>query len=176
MHSSDDQLVNVLGATSLVISDLLSESVRLSGGSSRSAAAALAVLRQSGPLNVTALGRRVGLSQPAAARMVDSLERTGLVRRSGLRDRARLVQLTTAGRRTAARILRDRSKLMTSLLDGLADHEQEQLRALLGRVLTNAYRHVGDPDVVCRLCDRAECVRTTPRCPVGVAAGEPPDG
>lgn len=172
MH--DDHLVNVLGAAGLAISDLMSATVTESAGTSRSGAAALTVLVQAGDLSVTELGRRVGLSQPAAARMVDTLERSGTATRAPGSGREVLVRLTATGRTVARRILADRSARMTSLLDGLSTAEQATLAGLVDKVLANIYTAMPDVNHICRLCDRRQCVRTTPRCPVGLAAGEEP--
>jgi MarR family transcriptional regulator, negative regulator of the multidrug operon emrRAB len=173
MH--DGQLVNILGALSLNVADLLTSSVTDAAGTSRSGAAAMAVLMQAGtPLNVTELGRRVGLSQPAAARMVDSLENAGLVRRRAGATRAVTVALTRTGRRSAHDLLARRSARLEGLLNGLSTRERETLNALLGKVVTNVYDVLADADLICRLCDRDQCVRHLERCPVGVAAGEPP--
>lgn len=173
MH--DSQTVNVLGAAALSIADLLGESSAAASTTSRSGAAALAVVQQAGLLSVTELGRRIGLSQPAAARMVETLEHAGLARRrpSG---RNMLVCLTPAGRAAARRVLRERSAGVAALLEGLSATEQRVLGELLGRVLHNVYRQIPSAHRICRLCDRQECVSSGPRCPVGLAAGEEPDG
>ncbi|WP_094289554.1 MarR family winged helix-turn-helix transcriptional regulator [Mycobacterium lehmannii] len=172
MH--DGQLINVLGACSLAISDLLTGVVTETAHTSRSGSSALGVLLQAGDLSVSELGRRIGLSQPAAARMVDSLERLGYVRRQPGGGREVQVTLTRAGARTARRLLQRRSELMTTLLKELDDDEIRALSTLLNKVATNVYRQLGNANVICRLCDRRECVSTAPRCPVGLAAGEPP--
>lgn len=173
MH--DSQTVNVLGAAALSIGQLVGDSSAATARVSRSGAAALAVILQAGALSVTELGRRIGLSQPAAARMVDTLERAELVRRRAAGRRA-LVALTGSGRTVARRVLRERSARIGELLDGLSAEEQRTLGELLGKVMHNVYRQVPSADVICRLCDRRECVQVRPRCPVGVAAGEEPDG
>lgn len=173
MH--DTQTVNVLGAAALAISDMIAESSASAAGVGRTSAAALAVVLQAGPLSTTELGRRIGLTQPAAARMVDALEHNGLVRRRAS-GRARLVALTPSGRAAARRLLRERSAGIAAVVDGLSADEQRILGELLGRVLHNVYRRVPDANRICRLCDRRECVSVQPRCPVGVAAGEEPDG
>lgn len=172
MHES--QLINVLGACSLAITDLLTGVVTESARTSRSGSSALAVLLQADELSVSELGRRIGLSQPAAARMVDSLEHLGYVRRRPSGGREVQVALTRTGARTARRVLQGRSELMATLVEGLDDGEIRALTGLLNKVAANVYRQLGDANLICRLCDRGECVSTAPRCPVGLAAGEPP--
>ena len=177
MHEdADDHLVNVLGAQVLAVGDLLDEAVVEASGTSRSGAAAMAVLVQAGPLPVTELGRRVGLSQPAAARMVDALSAAGLARREPGEGRAVPVVLTARGRRTARKVLAARAERLGGLLEGLSGPEQRTLARLLGTVLADVYEAMPDARLICRLCDRSGCVRTAERCPVGAAAGEPPGG
>ena len=80
MHD-EQRLANLLGATALALVDLtLGEATKAAGVSSSSAAALVSLAARPG-VSVTELGRRVGLTQPAAARMVDSLEADGLVER-----------------------------------------------------------------------------------------------
>jgi DNA-binding IclR family transcriptional regulator len=54
------------------------------------------VLADAPDLGVTGLGRRVGLSQPAAARMLDTLAAAGLARRTPGPGRTVPVRLTPA--------------------------------------------------------------------------------
>jgi MarR family transcriptional repressor of emrRAB len=68
------------------------------------------------PLSVTDLGRRVDLTQFAAARMVDSLEADGLVERRPSRGRWVSVRLTRAGRQAARCVLAARAAPLTEVV------------------------------------------------------------
>ncbi|MGI5169420.1 MarR family winged helix-turn-helix transcriptional regulator [Spirillospora sp. CA-253888] len=159
---------NLLGATALAVADLSLTGASSAAGVSASGAAALVVLSASGPLGATELGRRVGLSQPAAARMVDSLERAGLAERRRRSARSVPVALTPAGERAAARVLAERGGPLADAVAALDHDERAALSTLLGKLLTRLYAEVGDADLMCRLCDRACCVRDAV-CPVGQA-------
>jgi MarR family transcriptional regulator, negative regulator of the multidrug operon emrRAB len=160
---------NLLGATGLAIRDLALSGAAKAAGVSESGAAALVVLSGSPGLSVTELGRRIGLSQPAAARMVDSLVAAALARRSPGSGRAVEVRLTPSGQRAVRRLLAARRDPLVDLVnDALSNREQAALDGLLEKVLTNVYGEVGDADRVCRLCDRASCTRNAV-CPVGEA-------
>ena len=63
-----------------------------------SGASALVVLRADPGLSVTELGRRVGLTQSAAAQMVESHEQSALAERSPTLRRWVAVHLTSAAR------------------------------------------------------------------------------
>ncbi|MGH3879689.1 MAG: MarR family transcriptional regulator, partial [Actinophytocola sp.] len=92
-----DRVANLLGATALAVTDLMLAGATRAAGVSTSGAAALLVLRAAPGLSVTELGRRVGLTQPAAARMVATLEASGLASRRATPGRAVAMHLTAAG-------------------------------------------------------------------------------
>jgi DNA-binding MarR family transcriptional regulator len=159
---------NLLGATALAVADLALADVRRAGEVSASGAAALVVLSTSPGLSITELGWRVGLSQSAAVRMVDSLQADELVFRHPAAGRRVDVELTAKGQRAAAGILSARSRSLTELVSVLDGAEQEVLAALLVKLLTRLYLDVGSSDLLCRLCDRSSCTRDAV-CPVGQA-------
>jgi DNA-binding MarR family transcriptional regulator len=167
MHD-DRRLGNLLGAAALALSDLMLARVRAAAGVSASGAAALAVLAHAPGLSVTELGRRVGLSQPAAARMLDTLAAAGLARRTAGAGRAVPVRLTPAGERVVDDLRAARAAALADLLADLDDDQRQQLTSLLERLLTRLYPRIGDADLLCRLCDRTGCT-TDATCPVGQA-------
>ncbi|WP_280383011.1 MarR family winged helix-turn-helix transcriptional regulator [Nocardia wallacei] len=166
MHT--ERLSNLLGAVALAVSDKMIREVTAATRLSPSASAGLVVLLESGPIGVTELGRRVGLTQSAATRTLDSLERAGLVQRTRTgRDRA--IALTDAGRREAASILRSRVAWLEALTAALDERERQSLDRMLGKILTRIYDDIPDADLLCRLCDRRACTHGRV-CPVGQAA------
>jgi DNA-binding MarR family transcriptional regulator len=137
-------------------------------GVSASGAAALVALSTTS-LIVTELGRRVGLSQSAAGRMVDSLQADGLVeRRRSSVGRMVSVVPTRAGQRVAREILGKRGAPLIELVDYLDTDERRTLDGLLAKLLGRLYDEIGDADLICRLCDRPRCTATAV-CPVGEA-------
>jgi MarR family transcriptional regulator, negative regulator of the multidrug operon emrRAB len=169
MHESA-RTANLLGATALAVTDVTLGSATRAANLSPSGAAALVSLTAHPGLSVTELGRRVGLTQSAAARMVDGLEADGLVERrpSPLIKRVTMVLPTRTGRQTARRLLAARNSPLTDALDVLDEKEQQVLGDLLGKLLSRLYEQVGDAQYMCRLCDR-KCCTTHGRCPVGDA-------
>ncbi len=168
MHD-EARTANLLGAASLALSDLLVSAVTAIAGIGSSGSAALVVLSTVPGLSVTELGRRIGLSQPAAARMVDSLDKQGLVSKESTEGRAVAVHLTDEGVHAARRVLASRSDALVSVVRHLDDHEQSHLDDLLNKLLAGLYREPNDADRLCRLCDRSACVRNCATCPVGQA-------
>lgn len=167
MHETS-RTANLLGATALAVNDLALAAVADAAGTSTSGAAALAVLSASPGLSVTELGRRVGLSQPAAARMVDSLQAGDLVQRHPGSGREVRVMPTLAGKEVATHLLAARSRPLYDLVSVLDPDEQQTLAGLLGKLLVRLYAQVGSSELLCRLCDRSSCT-TNAACPVGQA-------
>ncbi|WP_245617559.1 MarR family winged helix-turn-helix transcriptional regulator [Amycolatopsis taiwanensis] len=160
---------NLLGALALSVTDLALAGVTAAAGTSASGAAALVVLSTAPGLSVTELGRRVGLSQPAAARMVDALQRAGLVERHDTPTRAVAVELTRDGMAAAEHILGARGGRLTDLTRSLEPAERVVLAGLLDKLLAGVYQQVRDAERVCRLCDRAACIAGDQVCPIGAA-------
>ncbi|WP_433504730.1 MarR family winged helix-turn-helix transcriptional regulator [Pseudonocardia halophobica] len=169
MHES--RLGNLLGAAALALSDLMLARVREAAGVSVSGAAALVVLAHAPGVSVTELGRRVGLSQPATARMVMSLEAAGLALRGPGEGRTVPVTLTAAGERTVREVLTSRAAGTEQALAGLDEDDRRVLTRLLEGLLGRLYTEVGSAEVLCRLCDRA-CCTDGAVCPVGQAERE----
>jgi MarR family transcriptional regulator, negative regulator of the multidrug operon emrRAB len=167
MHDNG-RTANLLGAAALALTDLLLAGATRAAGVSASGAAALVVLNASPGLSVTELGRRVGLSQPAAARMIDGLEADGLVERRQGQGRWVSVRLTRGGRQAARRLLASRAAPLMDMVAALDEPDQEALADLLAKLLTRLYPEVGSSELLCRLCDRAACTADA-TCPVGAA-------
>jgi MarR family transcriptional repressor of emrRAB len=171
MHD-ESRTANLLGATALAVTDMVLTGATAASGTSSSGAAALVVLCSDPGLSVTELGRRVGLTQSAAARMVESLEQRGLVERRPTLGRWVAVHPTEEGRAASAALLDARGGRLTALVDTLSSADQELLAGLLERLLRTIYGEVGSSERVCRLCDRGTCIEAGAICPVGQAERE----
>ncbi|MET8678545.1 MarR family transcriptional regulator [Streptomyces sp. NPDC004647] len=167
MH--DMRLENLLGAAALTVSDRLTRAAADAAGVSASGAAALVTLLTSPGVGVTELGSRIGLSQPACARMLDQLSARGLVTRRSGSGRVVPVELTEAGRDAARRALSARQRQLNALVDHLTEEQREALAAGLVPLLDGLFDAVGSEYVLCRLCDRKACVAGGRQCPVGAA-------
>ena len=170
-----DRLANLLGATALNVADLALNEIRHVTDASGSASAALVTLADSPDLSVTQLGQAIGLSQPAAARMVDGLVSRGLVERRPASGRAVAVRLTRAGRQAVAGLLQARSGVLGALIDELDPDEQVLLAGLLEKVLHAVHGRAEQAGqapadllgvLLCRLCDRTACREDGAPCPV----------
>jgi DNA-binding MarR family transcriptional regulator len=163
---------NVLGALSLVITDLTAQRVAAAAGQSASAAAALSALHQflDRP-TLDQLRRVLGLTPSGSVRLVDRLAEAGLVERApGGDGRSRSVILTDAGRRAAERIVAVRAELLAGFLADLSPGDRQDLHALLGRIMSNVVSVKAGGAWICRLCDLNLCGRPAGRCPAAAAA------
>jgi hypothetical protein len=118
----------------------------------------------------------VGLTQSAAARMVDALEVRGLVERRPTLGKWVAVHPTDAGRAAAADLLDVRGERLTTLVGTLSPADQEALTGVLERLLRALYAEVGSSERVCRMCDRPCCTDAGAICPVGQAERDAADG
>lgn len=169
MHT---RLANLLGVAALAMHDRLIAGATAAADTSASGAAALVTLSTDPGLSVTELGRRIGLSQPAAARMVDRLEKQKLVTRASSWGGWVAVHPTELGKHAARSLLDSRGDALSGAITGFNEQERVQLEGLLSKLLTNLYRGVGDAELMCRLCDRHACQAEGAVCPVGQADRE----
>ncbi|MBD0321866.1 MAG: MarR family transcriptional regulator [Aldersonia sp.] len=164
------RLGNLLGAAALAISDRMLGAVtaRVDGGPS--AAAALVVLLEVGPMGVSRLGRCIGLTQSATTRAVDALERQGLTRRTPA-GRERVIELTPSGRKLAQTVLDERRRWLDGLLATLDEADSEAAERVLTTLLRGLYDSGRNSTLLCRYCDRDACTAESV-CPVGQAERE----
>jgi DNA-binding MarR family transcriptional regulator len=166
------QAANLLGALALALDDRLKRAVTEASGVSESDAVALSALHHflASP-SVDLLARVLGLSSSGTVRLVDRLEKAGLVRRTTAPDgRVTSVALTATGRRRAQAVTRARTELMERALGALTPAERRQFGELAGTILAGLIRPPGASRWTCRLCDVVACGRPDGHCPVYEAA------
>src|SRR5438105_3862698 len=102
--------------------------------------AVMEMLLHKGPQPVNEIGRRVELTSGAITTAVDRLESLGLVTREAhpTDRRARIVRLTGAGEKQAARIFADHKAAMDWAAGGLSNGERATLIGLLRKLGTSA--------------------------------------
>jgi MarR family transcriptional regulator, negative regulator of the multidrug operon emrRAB len=172
--TDDDWLVNMLGAFVLAVADRLRVDTEQAVGHSGAAAAALVMIAQFPDRTVEFLRQAIGLSQPAAVRVVDRLVEQRLVRRRRAGPGPAVALSTTAaGHRQARAILDVRRDALADALPALTRAES----ATLAKILEKGLAHLSDSpgSRSCRLCDQGRCPRDD--CPVvqrQIELGAPP--
>jgi DNA-binding MarR family transcriptional regulator len=169
----NSRTANLLGALALAVADRCLQTAGRLTGHAESEAAALSAIDQflDGP-SVDRISAVIGLSQSGTVRLVDRLERQGLVRRGpGGDGRVTTVTLTPEGRKTAYQIEAARLRLLEEVLAPLEATEREVLAELTGKLLVGMMREPGATRWTCRLCDLGACGRPTGHCPIEQEAG-----
>ena len=102
--------------------------------------AVLEMLLNKGPQPINEIGRRIELTSGAITTAVDRLESRGLVTREAHESdrRARVVQLTTEGKKQAAKSFGAHKTTMDSAADALSTAERATLIRLLKKLGTSA--------------------------------------
>ena len=97
----------------------------------------LSTLAESGPLTQIELATTMAIDRTAMVYLIDELENAGLVRRvRGAQDRRTFaIHLTDSGRTLQRKAAAQMHQAAQTLLAPLDTGEQEQLRALLGRLV-----------------------------------------
>jgi DNA-binding MarR family transcriptional regulator len=159
---------NLLGALALAVSDRTMDAIADTTGHSESAAATLSALDQflDHP-SIDSLSKVVGLSQSGAVRLIDRLERDGLVVRGAGEDgRVTAISLTAAGRTAARTIESSRLESLEVALAPLTRGEMETFTELAGKLLVGLMREPGATRWMCRLCELSACGRPDGNCPI----------
>ena len=100
----------------------------------------LTSLAESGPGPTSVLCQSVSYDQGAMTRMIDRLERKGLVRRARCVDDRRRVnlELTAEGKAVYPKLIAAAAIVQNRMLQGFSRVEVDQLEAMLRRMLSNA--------------------------------------
>jgi MarR family transcriptional repressor of emrRAB len=153
-----ERTANLLGAVGLAIADRIEETARDILNHAGETPAALVVIGYGfGPSN-DQLRRVLGLSHPGSVRLVDRLVADNLVERRKARDkRAIALYLTAEGASLREELLTGRLAAIKSLLNPLAESEQEGLAALLHKILSSMDATDLERCTLCRLCDNRVC-------------------
>jgi DNA-binding MarR family transcriptional regulator len=167
-----DQAANLLGALGSAVTDRVKAAVtEAAGGAENDAAALSALLQFLDDPRIDQLAQVLGLTSSGTVRLVDRLQRLGLVERSAGADaRATSVTVTAAGRARAEEVGRARIDMLERALAALSPAEREQFGALAGRVLVGIMVPPGAYGWMCRLCDTGRCGRPEGHCPGARAA------
>jgi len=168
MRQPEARSANLLGTVGLAVSDRMraaGEDELGFGGSAPVAIVALSTYLADRPLEEIA--DAFGITASAVVRLVDRLERDGLVeRRPGPDGRRVSVGLTAKGGRRAQAILTRRERELAEVLGVLSAAEQHELTRLHEKLLARLPDGVPGARRVCRFCDVHACGHYDGRCPV----------
>jgi MarR family transcriptional repressor of emrRAB len=149
---------NMLAAFACEVTERVGTAIKRHPNQTDSASAALNIIGFWDDITNAQLARALKLSHTATVRLVDKLEAQSLVEARGGNDkRATHLQLTPAGRDAVLPMLAARCAAVERYLTVLTPDEEQQLSALLEKLMrplgTDAYSVCH----FCRLCDLATC-------------------
>ncbi|MEO0932916.1 MAG: MarR family transcriptional regulator [Cyanobacteria bacterium J06641_2] len=154
----DLQLINLLGASAIAISDSIQNAAKEATGNSASFPAALVIVERYPKITVDLLAQYLQLSQSGAARLVERLVNQNLVERHQGNDR-RFVHLglTSDGKAMVENIQQAKIAAVSSLLKPLTAEEQQQLLNILSKMAGKYSNTEVIEEYICRFCDMNEC-------------------
>ncbi len=137
--SGDQNLPLLIGETSRSIVALFDAALREMDLTAARARVLLFLARGDRPVGQAEVTANLRVEGPTAVRILDGLEALGTVRRLPDPDdrRAKLVELTDAGRPDAERVVELSRHITGALLDGLTPEQVEGARQVLSRILFN---------------------------------------
>jgi DNA-binding MarR family transcriptional regulator len=154
--SDADRRENLLGAFVLAVADRLRRETGDAVGHAGAAGAALVTIAQFPGRSVEFLRLAVGLSHPAAVRVVDRRVEQGLVRRRPAgRGPAVALTATAAGTRQARTVLDVRRTVLAAAIPELSEVELVTFTTILEKALAQLADSPGT--TICRLCDQGRC-------------------
>lgn len=174
-YSETVRLGNLLAALAIAVTDGLEDAFVDEGLDTKAGTALVALLDFAPEAAEQRLRLAIGLTHSGTVRLVDRLQRSGLVERAQGRDeRTVAVRLTAAGRKVALRLRYRRRELTSSLLSNLTDRQRTELVPACERLISAlttrrlAMRkagHTPSGGALCRLCDFRACGRPAGLCP-----------
>lgn len=161
----DERTSNLLGALAISVTDAFNAVVAANAGYGGETPAALVTLGAEPGLSINRLRQILNLSHPGTVRLIDRLEKEGLVeRRSGANGRTLALFLTDAGSERRKAILSERRQQLQIAINSLTPNERQQLTALLEKMLAAMTTNELQAFTICRLCEEEVCPGD--RCPV----------
>jgi MarR family transcriptional regulator, negative regulator of the multidrug operon emrRAB len=164
---------NILGAFARALSDKMDKAARNVAGLSNSGCYAIVTIGSEPNSSIETLRRMLALEHSSLVRMINRLEKSGLIKRSrGLRGDLREVRITLTddGEHCFSRILEARRQILDEVTGRLDEEERGLVARLMNKLMQSVVDPGDDQHYVCRLCDLEACPQE--RCPVNLAYPE----
>jgi MarR family transcriptional repressor of emrRAB len=166
---ADARTTNLLGAFLTGLHAQMSERLEQESGISADGAAALVAIAYNEGRTVEFLRKTLSLSHSWTVRVVEKLQKMGLVsKKTGSDKRAVALFVTEQGQRKVRGIVRARRRCLDEVLGVLPVKDQKQFTTMLERMLAFMTDDVDSGEAICKLCEVDVCPQN--RCPVTLAA------
>jgi DNA-binding MarR family transcriptional regulator len=158
-------LANVVGALALALTDSIAQSAERMVDDAGPAAEALCLVRHAPGIPIEQLRRALGMSHPGAVRLVERLEKQGLIlrERCSVDRRAVELKLTQAGEALVSKIHQARLLALEEAIASLSPKDRLHLCRISHQILFFLTQTKDSALTICRLCDETSCLN----CPVG---------
>ncbi|HEY9831672.1 MAG TPA: MarR family transcriptional regulator [Stenomitos sp.] len=158
-------LANLVGALALALTDAVAQSAERMVDDAGPAAEALCLVRHAPGIPIEQLRRALGMSHPGAVRLVERLEKQGLIlrERCSVDRRAVELKLTQEGEALVSKIHQARLKALEEVLTSLSSKDRLNLCRISNQILYSLTKTKDSALTICRLCDETSCLN----CPVG---------
>ncbi len=154
----NSQLINLIGATAIAISDSIKNACEETTGNTGSFPAALVIIERYPTITVDLLGQYLQLSQSGAARLVERLVKHNLAERHQGNDRRFIhLKLTSDGKTMVNEIQKAKVEAVSNLLNSLTEQEQQQLLNLLSKIAGKYSNTEVIEEYICRFCNISKC-------------------
>ena len=164
---------NIIGAFSRALSDKMDRAVRKAAGLSSSACYTIVTVGTEPYSSIETLRRMLGLEHSSLVRLIDRMQKQGLLRRIrgiGKDLREVKVTLTERGEDCFSKILTARREVLENAMRSLTCEDRERISAMIHKMMPNVVDGGDDQHYVCRLCDIDACPQEN--CPVNLAYPE----
>ncbi|WP_243146832.1 MarR family transcriptional regulator [Scytonema sp. UIC 10036] len=157
-------LANVVGALALALTDLVAQSVERTIDDAGPAAEAVCLVRHVPGIPIEQLRRALGMSHPGAVRLVERLEKLGLIlrERSSVDRRAVELKLTQEGEALVSKMHQARLNALEEAIASLSSKDRLHLCRISNQILFSLTKTKDSALAICRLCDETNCLN----CPV----------
>ncbi len=168
--NKDGYVNNLLGAFATTVAMRIEQDIAGLGGHSLTHESALVAMSQHPDESIDTLSKVLGLTHSGAVRLVNTLEKEGLVERHRSSEDARIavLRVTLKGKKRADKVLNAREQITEKVLGTLSADQIEVLQPVLEDALAKLTDNQHDARRICRLCNEQVC---RPKgCPVEMAS------
>lgn len=160
-----DKCGNLLTAAAIAICDAQTSAMAEQTDLNPSITATILTLGQHDAQSLSQMAVVAGITHSAMVRLIDGLERKGLVTRGTGRDRREVViSLTEAGQTLYATLRQVQTQVISPLTDGLSAQQKAVLETAMTHILSRLTLGRDSADHICRFCDEDVCHQG--HCPV----------
>ncbi len=168
--NTEPYINNILAAFATTLASAIDDNIREVGLRSESAATALVTIHNHPNESIDVLRRILNVTHSGAVRLINGLEKEGLVERKASAEdrRAVVLQLTAEGQARAEQVLHAREDMTTKLVENLTVDQREALKPVIEAMLKTLTSDKNSARRNCRLCNEGVC--RPQGCPVETAS------